>query len=42
MPECLVERSVGTPLICMLPEGHEGLHWDGEENVSWKVGNPDE
>ncbi len=40
--ECEAEGHIGTPLVCMLAADHPGLHWDGEENISWKEGRPDE
>ncbi len=28
-------------LLCTLPAGHDGLHWDGFMNMTWKRGKPD-
>ena len=27
-------------LLCDLPFGHEGPHWDAEDNVTWERGKP--
>ena len=28
-------------MLCHLPEGHEGLHYDDIDDISWKEGKPD-
>jgi hypothetical protein len=28
-------------LVCNLPMGHDGLHWDGQDDITWKAGPPD-
>jgi hypothetical protein len=39
--ECIeLHDVVGSPLLCYLPEGHDGLHYDSAEKISWKVGEP--
>ena len=40
--ECSDLRDVNSPLVCHLPIGHQGPHYDGDENVTWKVGEPDD
>ena len=40
--ECDVEFRVDNPLVCMLPEGHNGPHYDEADNITWKVGKPGE
>jgi hypothetical protein len=29
------------PLLCMLAQGHEGLHYDEIDNISWTEGRAD-
>lgn len=38
--ECITSGPL-TILICSLPDGHAGLHWDGDDNVMWREGKPD-
>lgn len=47
--ECHEVVNIGTDvqppdglLLCTLPIGHDGAHYDGVDNVTWKVGKPDE
>jgi hypothetical protein len=40
--ECNDEFRVDNPLVCMLPEGHKGPHWDSADNITWKRGKPDD
>jgi hypothetical protein len=28
-------------LLCMLDDGHDGLHYDDIDDISWKPGKPD-
>jgi hypothetical protein len=39
---CPDVQGIDSPLVCHLAIGHDGLHWDGAENVSWKRGKPDD
>jgi hypothetical protein len=45
IPECMHATSVsGSPaavLVCNFPPGHEGLHWDATDDITWKDGEPD-
>ena len=37
------ERMEAVALLqCHRPAGHDGLHWDGVDNVTWKAGKTDE
>jgi hypothetical protein len=43
MPEtktakCGVEQA---SMLCMLDAGHDGLHYDDVDDISWKPGEPD-
>ena len=40
--ECTELADASGPLVCHRPIGHDGLHYDGQDNISWKVGQPDE
>ena len=41
--ECVSLNDVDSPLVCHLPAGHEGgWHYDADENITWKVGKPDD
>jgi hypothetical protein len=35
-------QSVESPLVCNLDRGHPGLHYDSQEDISWKEGGRDE
>jgi hypothetical protein len=37
-PSCPAENRA---LVCMLVAGHEGLHYDTIDDISWKDGEPD-
>ena len=45
--ECTASATVsgskpGCVLVCNLPEGHSSdLHWDGQDDITWKEGQPD-
>jgi hypothetical protein len=35
--ESLLKRAL---LVCFLDAGHDGLHYDEGDNISWKAGRP--
>ena len=37
-PSCPAEKAA---MLCMLEAGHEGLHYDSIDDISWKAGAPD-
>ena len=44
IPECLAATSVSggqsNVLVCNLKPGHDGLHWDSTDDITWKDGEP--
>ena len=36
--ECIELTDIRTPLVCHLPRGHEGPHWDADDDIVWSKG----